>query len=164
MTGDIVILGIDVPTLIPGQQVNVNVNIQFYKALNNFYLRITDYETGGVLAYESWIGFVGVGEIATRSFALSQVMRSTPWSIRVEVGVLNWVGQPEYPQDYKHYTLMPGSLPSPCPDPTMVYNPATGQCEVAAAPQDNAWMYYLAGGLLLGVLVMNWGFEKGKKR
>lgn len=162
MAGDIIILGIDVPSLLPGEQVNINVNIQFYKDLNNCYFRIVDSETGGLLAYDSHLGFYSVGEILTRTLLLNQVMRNAPWGIRVEVGVLNWMKQPAYPQDYKYYTLMPGSLPSPCPDPTMVYNPVTGTCVAGAPPADNTLIYLLSGGLLLGALVANWGYKKGK--
>ena len=164
MTGDIVILGIDVPNLIPGQQVNINVNAQFYKDLNNCYFRIVDYETGGLLAYSSHVGVYPVGYILTRTLVLNQNMRSGPWNIRVEAGVLNWAGQPAYPQDYKYYTLMPSSLPSPCPDPTMIYDPATGTCVAGAAPSGTNWMLFLSAGLLLGFIVLNWGYERGKKK
>lgn len=161
--GDVKILNVDYPaTLLPGEQAQVVVDVQFFKYLNNWYCRIWDNDIPGSIPFRdveklgSWD--VGAFDDAAMNMRPQHFMPDRAWNLRVEVGVMNWLGG-HVATDYIFVTIYPGSLPPvECPE-GYYYDIVTEACVAYRKPVN--WTPFLMIGAV-GLFVVNFVFTKGK--
>lgn len=155
--GDITIVNVNYPaTLLPGEQTDIVVDVEFKVAHYGWYCRIYDNDLIGSIPFfdheEASLTPYPVGSFDSAVMQMRPrfVMPDKPfWNLRIEIGVLNWLGHKIGATDWEYITIYPGTLPPiTCPE-GQYYDPAVGECVPYAGGVDIVTWILLGGAVVL---------------